>query len=193
MRRNQMRRITILAGMMLAIILVFSACSSKPTEVVGEIEQESQEGQEGETGNSSDESEDIDNPDSEDADPSGGEAVGESEGSSQNNQDATTNQNQKHSNSTYNAPYHFEYPDAVRGIYVTGHSAGGARFERLLELVNSTQLNAMVIDIKDDHGYLTFRPSQESEYYPFSKNYIKDIHQVLKTLEEHQILSLIHI
>ena len=28
----------------------------------------------------------------------------------------------------------FEYPDAVRGVYVTGHSAGGARFNKLVEL-----------------------------------------------------------
>src|SRR5690625_6561416 len=29
---------------------------------------------------------------------------------------------------TYDSGYHFPYPEAVRGIYVTGHSAGGARF-----------------------------------------------------------------
>ena len=32
----------------------------------------------------------------------------------------------------YDSGLTFEYPDAVRGIYVTGHSAGGARFESLL-------------------------------------------------------------
>ena len=32
----------------------------------------------------------------------------------------------------YDSGLTFEYPDAVRGIYVTGHSAGGARFETSL-------------------------------------------------------------
>ncbi len=57
---------------------------------------------------------------------------------------------------------HFDYPDAVRGIYVTGHSAGGARFETLVELIDTTDLNAMVIDIKDDFGNITYIPADDS-------------------------------
>ena len=57
---------------------------------------------------------------------------------------------------------HFEYPDAVRGIYVTGHSAGGADFQDLVELLDSTDLNAMVIDIKDDFGNVTYIPADDS-------------------------------
>lgn len=88
------------------------------------------------------------------------------------------------------SPYTFVYPDAVRGVYVTGHSAGGARFERLLNLMNSSDLNAMVIDIKDDHGYLTFRPEEDSPFYDISQPYIKDIHGLLKTMEEHQVYPI---
>src|SRR5699024_12210328 len=62
---------------------------------------------------------------------------------------------------TYDSGYHFEYPDAVRGIYVTGNSAGGSRFETLLDLVETTDLNSMVIDIKEDHGNLTFMPEED--------------------------------
>jgi hypothetical protein len=91
------------------------------------------------------------------------------------------------------SPFTFEYPDAVRGIYVTGHSAGGARFERLLKLIDDTQLNAMVIDIKDDYGYVTFRPEEESPFYPISKNYIKDVKAMLQTLEDHQIYPIARI
>src|SRR4051812_35303482 len=46
---------------------------------------------------------------------------------------------------TFDSGYDFEYPDAVRGIYVTGNSAGGSRFESLVDLVDTTALNAMVI------------------------------------------------
>ncbi|MDK2986367.1 MAG: hypothetical protein PWQ96_2011, partial [Clostridia bacterium] len=86
----------------------------------------------------------------------------------------------------------FEYPDAVRGIYVTGHSAGGARFEKLLKLVDETELNAMVIDIKDDYGNITFK-LEGTNFDEYSKNYIKDPKKLLKTLAEHEIYPIARI
>ncbi|MFD2657793.1 putative glycoside hydrolase [Gracilibacillus thailandensis] len=84
----------------------------------------------------------------------------------------------------------FEYPDAVRGIYVTGHSAGGSRFEELLDLIDSTDLNAMVIDIKEDHGYLTYKPEEELPYDGVAQNFMSDPKAVLKTLEEKGIYPI---
>ncbi|MDF2938157.1 MAG: GTP-binding protein, partial [Paenibacillaceae bacterium] len=34
----------------------------------------------------------------------------------------------------------------VKGVYATAHSAGGARLETLLKLLDETELNALVID-----------------------------------------------
>lgn len=94
----------------------------------------------------------------------------------------------------YDSGYHFPYPeDGVRGIYVTGNSAGGERFSSLLELVNTTELNAMVIDIKEDHGYLTYRPEEDSPLYPVSKNYIHDPEQLMNTLEENEVYPIARI
>ncbi|OLO37223.1 GTP-binding protein [Alkalihalophilus pseudofirmus] len=93
----------------------------------------------------------------------------------------------------FDSGYTFEYPDAVRGIYVTGNSAGGERMESLLELVNSTELNAMVIDIKDDHGYLTYRPEEGSPYYNISQNFIHNPENLMKTLEEKQVYPIARI
>lgn len=45
----------------------------------------------------------------------------------------------------------------VKGIYVTAYSAGGSRMDQLVDLVDQTELNAMVIDIKDDLGYITYK------------------------------------
>ncbi|MBP3949522.1 putative glycoside hydrolase [Bacillus suaedae] len=91
----------------------------------------------------------------------------------------------------YDSGYSFDYPeDGVRGVYVTGNSAGGQRFETLLELLNSTELNAMVIDIKDDHGYLTYRPEKDSPYYGISKNFIGDTTELMKTLEANEIYPI---
>ncbi|MGG0719082.1 putative glycoside hydrolase [Robertmurraya massiliosenegalensis] len=93
----------------------------------------------------------------------------------------------------FDSGYHFEYPDAVRGIYVTGHSAGGEKFNQLVNLTEQTDLNSMVIDIKDDWGHLTYIPDDSSSYKKIGKPYIKNPMQMLKTLEEKQVYPIARI
>jgi hypothetical protein len=90
----------------------------------------------------------------------------------------------------FNSGFQFEYPDAIRGVYVTAHSAGGDRFSQLVQLIDNTDLNAMVIDVKDDFGYLTYVPPQGSNHQKISKDYIKDPTAMLKKLEEKQIYPI---
>jgi len=89
----------------------------------------------------------------------------------------------------------FTYPDAVRGVYVTGHSAGGERFTYLTNLLDTTDLNAMVIDIKDDYGNITYKPADDSplKALDIGKPYIKDPQAMLKTLEEKEIYPIARI
>ncbi|WP_308637073.1 putative glycoside hydrolase [Paenibacillus silvisoli] len=48
--------------------------------------------------------------------------------------------------------------EPVRGIYVSGWVAGSKkRMQSLIDLVDRTNLNAMVIDVKNDYGQLTYR------------------------------------
>lgn len=86
----------------------------------------------------------------------------------------------------------FTYPDAIRGVYVTGHSAGGSRFNDLLKLLESTDLNAMVIDIKDDFGDLTYVPEEDSPLAELGigNRYIKNTREVLEVLEEKEIYPI---
>ncbi|QBP41704.1 putative glycoside hydrolase [Paenisporosarcina antarctica] len=86
----------------------------------------------------------------------------------------------------------FTYPDAIRGVYVTGHSAGGARFKDLLNLMDTTDLNAMVIDIKDDFGELTYMPAEDSPLKPLEigKSYIKNPREMLEILEEKKVYPI---
>ncbi|WP_257009875.1 putative glycoside hydrolase [Evansella halocellulosilytica] len=93
----------------------------------------------------------------------------------------------------FDSGYTFEYPDAVRGIYVTGHTAGGSRFNELIDFVDSTALNSMVIDIKEDDGYLTYRPDEQSPYYDISQRMISDPEEMMRTLEEHEIYPIARI
>ncbi|WP_264803980.1 putative glycoside hydrolase [Cytobacillus sp. NCCP-133] len=90
----------------------------------------------------------------------------------------------------FDSGYAFQYPDAVRGVYVTGHSAGGERFKKLVSLMDETELNSMVIDIKDDWGNLTYIPDKNSSYTEIGKPYIKDPKKILKTMEEKQIYPI---
>lgn len=91
---------------------------------------------------------------------------------------------------TFDSGLDFSYPDAVRGIYVTGNSAGGDRFNDLLNLVDTTDLNAMVIDIKDDFGKLTYKVDKNSPYSDIADGYIDDLSGLLKTLEEKEIYPI---
>ena len=47
-------------------------------------------------------------------------------------------------------------PVKARGIYLTGNTVGHPRYRELLDLVESTELNAVVIDVKNDHGLVTY-------------------------------------
>lgn len=101
--------------------------------------------------------------------------------------------NQVISRFTFNSGYTFEYPDAVRGIYVTGNSAGGSRFDTLLDLVDNSDLNSMVIDIKEDHGYLTFMPEAGSPYEEMAAGFINNPGEMMDVLEEKEIYPIARI
>lgn len=93
----------------------------------------------------------------------------------------------------YDSGLHFEYPDAVRGIYVTGNSAGASRFSSLVSLVDQTDLNTMVIDIKDDWGNITYIPDKSSPYHHVGKNFIKDPRALLVKLQVKKIYPIARI
>lgn len=91
----------------------------------------------------------------------------------------------------YETNFTFNYPDAVRGIYLTGNSAGGQKFDKLLNYVEKTELNAMVIDIKDDWGNITYTPEDpDSPYADIAKNYISEPVEMLSKLEEKKVYPI---
>lgn len=48
-------------------------------------------------------------------------------------------------------------PPVVRGLYVSHWAAIGRRLWNLIDLAKRTEVNALVIDVKDDRGYLLYR------------------------------------
>jgi hypothetical protein len=49
-------------------------------------------------------------------------------------------------------------PVKVKGVLMTGYTAGGSRFDDILALLRRTELNAVVIDIKDERGEISWIP-----------------------------------
>lgn len=92
----------------------------------------------------------------------------------------------------YDSGINIDYPeDGVKGIYLTGHSAGGARLADLTKLLNDTELNAMVIDVKDDFGDMTFDLKSDNPLIKENtQNYVSDPAQMMKHMEEHQIYPI---
>lgn len=79
----------------------------------------------------------------------------------------------------------------VKGVYVTAYSAGGSRMTQLLDLVDKTDLNAMVIDIKDDAGYITYKTDnpdliKKGNPQPF----IRDINGLMDRLKKHNVYPI---
>ena len=50
-------------------------------------------------------------------------------------------------------------PDTVRGLYVNRWAAVGSRMWELIALARTTEVNALVIDVKDDRGLMLYRSS----------------------------------
>lgn len=76
----------------------------------------------------------------------------------------------------------------VKGIYVSGPMAGTAGMDNLIALVDRTELNALVIDVKNDDGYLTCELDVPlAEQIGSEKYYIKDLPALVQTCKEKNI------
>ena len=96
---------------------------------------------------------------------------------------------------TFEKAYWKKNHTKVKGIYVTGPMAGSSGMKSLIELCDKTELNAMVIDIKDENGNITFRMPEETEPAVLGncKNYIGDMDALMKELREHEIYTIARI
>lgn len=83
----------------------------------------------------------------------------------------------------------------VKGIYVTGPIAGTTKqMNKLIDLVDTTELNTMVIDIKNDSGEITYKMDQELvKEIGAGVGYISDIGGLVKKLKEKNIYLIARI
>lgn len=82
------------------------------------------------------------------------------------------------------APALAAVPESVRGIYISGPVAGDPYMDTLVELVDATELNTVVIDVKNDEGNLTYRPaSGQAVELGACVNYIRDLPGLVEELK----------
>lgn len=92
----------------------------------------------------------------------------------------------------YDSGIEIAYPEnGVKGVYVTGHSAGGEKMNELTDLLNDTELNAMVVDVKDDFGDMTLDLKSDNPIIQENtQNYIDDPEGMMQHFEDHQIYPI---
>jgi hypothetical protein len=89
-------------------------------------------------------------------------------------------------------------PGGVRGIYLTGWSAGGKKsLQKLVDLVDRSNINAMVIDVKDD-GDVTYQADvpmakETARHMDGNMKQISNIDKVIETLNKHNIFPIARI
>lgn len=86
-------------------------------------------------------------------------------------------------------------PEKIKGIYISGWTAGSdKKFSRLLDLIDETELNAVVIDIKDAEGLVTYRSKVPWTRANRTRSYaVKDISLLLGNLKERNIYPIARI
>ncbi len=76
----------------------------------------------------------------------------------------------------------------VKGIYLTDSTAGSDRMEEIISHIDETELNAVVIDVKNDEGKLAIELNSETlQTLGESAKTIKDLPELVSTLHSHGI------
>jgi hypothetical protein len=86
-------------------------------------------------------------------------------------------------------------PEVVRALYVNAWAFGGRRFHELVRLAERTEVNAFVIDVKDDTGYLTYRSQVPSAVEIGANDQLRarDTRERLRILRERGIYPIARI
>ena len=87
------------------------------------------------------------------------------------------------------------YP-VVRGLYVNRFAAQSPRkMKRLLEIADSTEINAFVIDMKDEFGlnYVSAKPLHKKNSGGTSRGVVRDVRALVDSVKAHGLLPIARI
>lgn len=85
-------------------------------------------------------------------------------------------------------------PVKVKGIYVTARIAGSQKLKELIDVADEKEINAFVIDIKDDYGKISYSMNSPlAKKIGATTKYISDIDALMKTLKAKNIYTIARI
>lgn len=92
----------------------------------------------------------------------------------------------------YDSGITIAYPaEGVKGIYTQASAMVGDSLTSIVDLLDNSGLNSVVIDVKDDHGNLTLElPTSNDMIKENTYVEITDTTALMKTLEKHQIYPI---
>lgn len=115
-------------------------------------------------------------------------ACGNNDSTSKNdNKSAEHQQSEKHNDNKNKIKYPKE---GVKGIYVTPGTLQGERFDELIKMINDTDLNAMVIDVKDDTGNITMDLNSDNKLIQKNTTEMVNLKKLMKTLEKNNVYPI---
>ncbi|MDS0979922.1 putative glycoside hydrolase [Staphylococcus hominis] len=120
----------------------------------------------------------------------GNQKIEQSSNKSGNSQsDALKKNNDKNTNENK-----VDYPkDGVKGIYVTSNSTQGKKMDELVKFIKDSNLNTMVIDVKDDTGNITMKLNTGNKQVDKNTLDIVDGKKLLKKLHDNNIYPIARI
>ncbi len=90
---------------------------------------------------------------------------------------------------------HLKTPDPLKAVYMTSWAAGNAKFRKeLFDLVDNTEINAVVIDVKDYSGRISFHVDDPMlKKIGAEENRISDIKEFIGKLHEKNVYVIARI
>lgn len=116
--------------------------------------------------------------------------------SKRDNQSANTSNSTSSKSTKQQSQRQMQVRNDIRGIYVTAEAlANDKKRKELINLIETTELNAMVIDAKGDYGTLTYQTKNPAiePYQAAKKPPLQNIQQTLQELKEKNIYTIARI
>jgi len=87
-----------------------------------------------------------------------------------------------------------QQPICSKGIYITFRTAGSERINEILDLIKNTELNTVVIDVKDFTGHIGFYTQSELLHQIGSeRNYVSDMEGLVERFHKQGIYTIARI
>lgn len=118
-----------------------------------------------------------------------------SESTKPNAQKTEQAQNNNPANRESQQPKTVSAPVKVKGVYLTGWTAGTkSKISHFIDLLNKTELNTLVIDVKDDEGRVTYKSGVPlAKEIGSSLKMVSDINALLKQLKDNKVHTIARI